>query len=83
LDISWARAEPENRKTAKTIDKKQANSFFITLFLLLKKPLFFPQNEPLKDLLQLIKIDDFVKSQNWDGKVKSSKFKAREFCVIR
>jgi len=43
---------------------------------------------PIRPLLAVIKtffvnIDDFVKSQNCDGKVKSSKFKAREFCVIR
>jgi len=30
-----------------------------------------------------VKVDDLVKSQNWDGKVKSSSFKARKFRVIR
>ena len=33
--------------------------------------------------LQFIKITITKKSQNCDGKVKSSKFKAREFRVIR
>jgi len=28
-------------------------------------------------------IDELVKSQNWDGKVKSFKFKARESRVMR
>ena len=31
----------------------------------------------------IIKLDGFVKSYNFDGKVKSSKFKAREFRVLR
>jgi len=29
------------------------------------------------------KEDELAKSQNWDGKVKSSSFKARKFRVIR
>ncbi len=34
------------------------------------------------DVYKTINFNDFVKSQNCNGKVKSSKFKTREFCVI-
>ena len=44
------------------------------------------QNFYAKELFMFyaqFKVDDLVKNQNCDGKVKSFKFKAREFRVIR
>jgi len=43
-------------------------------------PIVFVWIEKKKTFLSL---DELVKSQNWDGKVKSFKFKARESRVMR